>query len=86
MSAFCSSALFRSLNALFVFYQFMVDAMAKIGNAPIVKALYNVMQGFEDIKQVIGMIAGTVLGPAAKIGVKAVLTYVLDFLRQCIRF
>jgi hypothetical protein len=63
----------------------MVDAMAKIGNAPIVKALYNVIQGFEDVKQVIGLIAGTVLGPAAKAGVKAVLTYVLNFLPEYIK-
>ncbi|KAG6852302.1 hypothetical protein C0991_001116, partial [Blastosporella zonata] len=47
-----------------------MKAVKGIGNAPITKAMGNLMQGVADVKQVLSTIAGAVLGPEAKAALK----------------
>ena len=49
--------------------QFMKSIIA-IGNAPVTKAIGNLMQGISDIKEVLPTIVGAVLGPEAKAALK----------------
>ncbi|KAF5368761.1 hypothetical protein D9615_010403 [Tricholomella constricta] len=50
-----------------------IDAVKAVGNAPITKAIGHLMQGLADVKQVVSVIAGAVLGPPAKAALKAAL-------------
>lgn len=47
-----------------------IKSVAAIGNAPITKAIGNLMAGISDVKQVIGTILGSFLSPAAKASLK----------------
>ncbi|KAM6503636.1 hypothetical protein JOM56_000579 [Amanita muscaria] len=48
-----------------------LKSVAAIGNAPITKAIGHLMQGIADVKEVLGTILGTFLGPEAKLALKA---------------
>jgi len=50
-----------------------MKAIQAIGNAPITKAMGNLMQGLADAKQVLGTIVGSFLGPEAKLALKVAL-------------
>ncbi|GLB34564.1 hypothetical protein LshimejAT787_0201290 [Lyophyllum shimeji] len=50
-----------------------IKAVAAIGNAPITKAIGQLMQGLADVKEVIGTIVGAMLPPPAKAALKAAL-------------
>lgn len=47
-----------------------MKSVAAIGNAPITKAIGNLMAGISDVKEVIGKILGSFLSPAAKAALK----------------
>jgi precorrin isomerase len=47
-----------------------MKAVVAIGNAPVTKAIGNLMAGISDVKQVIGTILGSFLSPAAKASLK----------------
>ena len=47
-----------------------MKSVAAIGNAPITKAIGNLMAGISDVKQVLGKILGSFLSPAAKAALK----------------
>ena len=47
-----------------------MKSVAAIGNAPITKAIGNLMAGISDVKQVIGTILGSFLSPVAKASLK----------------
>ncbi|KAG6844348.1 hypothetical protein H0H87_007573 [Tephrocybe sp. NHM501043] len=47
-----------------------MESVKAIGNAPITKAMGHLMQGLADVKQVVSVIAGAVLGPEAKAALK----------------
>ena len=47
-----------------------MKAVVAIGNAPITKAIGNLMAGISDVKEVIGTILGSFLSPAAKAALK----------------
>ncbi|KAF9555080.1 hypothetical protein CPC08DRAFT_726661 [Agrocybe pediades] len=47
-----------------------MKGVAAIGNAPITKAIGQVMQGIADVKEILPTIAGAVLGPEAKAALK----------------
>ena len=47
-----------------------MSAVIAIGNAPITKAIGNLMAGISDVKQVLGTILGAFLSPAAKAALK----------------
>ncbi|KAG5652782.1 hypothetical protein H0H81_003662 [Sphagnurus paluster] len=59
--------------AVNVFANVFMDAVKAVGNASITKAIGNLMQGLADVKQVVSIIAGAVLGPQAKAALKAAL-------------
>jgi hypothetical protein len=48
-----------------------MTAVAAIGNAPITKAIGNLMAGISDVKEVLGTILGAFLPPVAKAALKA---------------
>ena len=48
-----------------------MKSVAAIGNAPITKAIGNLMAGISDVKQVLGTILGAFLPPVAKAALKA---------------
>jgi len=50
-----------------------LNAVKAIGNAPITKAIGNLMQGLADAKEVLGTIVGAFLGPEAKAALKVAL-------------
>jgi len=50
-----------------------IEAVKAIGNSGIVKAIGNLMAGISDVKEVLGTIVGSFLGPEAKIALKAAL-------------
>jgi hypothetical protein len=47
-----------------------MKAVVAIGNAPITKAIGNLMAGIADVKQVLGTILSSFLSPAAKAALK----------------
>jgi hypothetical protein len=47
-----------------------IQGVAAIGNAPITKAIGNLMQGLADVKEVAGTIVGAFLPAPAKIALK----------------
>lgn len=47
-----------------------MKAITAIGNAPITKAIGNLMAGLSDVKEVIAKILGAFLGPEAKAALK----------------
>lgn len=47
-----------------------MNAIVAIGNAPITKAIGNLMAGLADVKEVLGTILGSFLSPAAKLALK----------------
>ena len=47
-----------------------MKSVAAIGNAPITKAIGNLMAGISDVKEVIGKILGSFLSPVAKAALK----------------
>ena len=47
-----------------------MTAVKAIGNAPITKAIGQLMQGLADAKEVLGTILGAFLGPEAKLALK----------------
>jgi hypothetical protein len=47
-----------------------MKAVVAIGNAPITKAIGNLMAGISDVKQVLGTILGAFLPPVAKAALK----------------
>ncbi|KAJ7575817.1 hypothetical protein C8J56DRAFT_900201 [Mycena floridula] len=49
----------------------VMKGLAEMGNAPVFKAVTNLVKGFEDIKQVAQVILSAVLPPGAKQAVKA---------------
>jgi len=55
-----------------------VDAIAAVGNAPVTKAVGQVMQGMADVTQVASTVAGVFLGPEAKFALKAALNVIPD--------
>ncbi|KAG6918839.1 hypothetical protein DXG01_011244 [Tephrocybe rancida] len=55
-----------------------LDAVAAVGNAPITKAIGNLMKGIATLKEVAGTIAGAVLGPQAKAALKIALNAIPD--------
>ncbi|KAG6918843.1 hypothetical protein DXG01_011248 [Tephrocybe rancida] len=55
-----------------------MESIKAIGNAPITKVMGHLMQGVADVKQVLGVIAGAVLGPEAKAALKVALMAVPD--------
>ncbi|KAF8886619.1 hypothetical protein CPB84DRAFT_1827044 [Gymnopilus junonius] len=50
-----------------------MQAIVAIGNAPITRAVGQLMKGLADVKQVIGTIVGAFLPPPAKLALKAAL-------------
>lgn len=55
-----------------------LKSVAAIGNAPITKAIGHLMQGIADVKEVLGTILGTFLGPEAKLALKVALRAIPD--------
>ncbi|KAG6847402.1 hypothetical protein H0H93_008449 [Arthromyces matolae] len=51
-------------------------ALAAVGNAGITKVIGQLMKGMADVKEVLGTIAGAVLGPEAKAALKAALNVI----------
>jgi hypothetical protein len=47
-----------------------MQAVIAIGNAPITKAIGNLMAGLSDVKEVLGTILGSFLPPEAKLALK----------------
>lgn len=61
-----------------------MKAIQAIGNAPITKAIGNLMQGLADAKQVLGTIVGSFLGPEAKLALKV--SYLSISMGQCVNW
>jgi len=59
--------------AVNTFTNVFLEGVKAIGNAAITKAIGHLMQGLADVKQVVGVIVGAFLGPAAKAGLKVAL-------------
>ncbi|KAG6831499.1 hypothetical protein H0H87_004917 [Tephrocybe sp. NHM501043] len=60
------------------FAKTILEGFAKIGNAPIMKAMEHLMKGIADIKQVVSIIAGQFLPLPARIAFKAALNVIPD--------
>lgn len=57
-----------------------MKSVAAIGNAPITKAIGNLMAGISDVKEVLGTILGAFLPPVAKAALKV--SYLISFIEQ----
>jgi len=55
-----------------------MKAIIAIGNAPITKAIGNLMAGIADVKEVLGTIVSAFLGPEAKAALKIALNVIPD--------
>jgi len=78
-SVSCINGLCKCNDKAVIFFGNMyMKAIIAVGNAPITKAIGNLMAGIADIKEVIGTIAGAFLGPEAKVALKAALNVIPD--------
>jgi hypothetical protein len=68
INGFCSC----NNAAVSFFANTFLQGVAAVGNAPITKAIGNLMQGLADVKEVVGIIAGAVLGPEARLALKVI--------------
>jgi len=60
------------------FGNMFMKSIIAIGNAPVTKAIGNLMAGISDVKEVIGTILGSFLSPAAKASLKIALMALPD--------